>query len=268
MQNRIFTFWEPNSTIPMYLELCMETWKKYLPEYEIVILNYSNLFEWIERNTFDEILYTDFSLPLQSDAIRCAVLKKYGGIWFDVDTIVTSNKINEILNINSDFTLIGSHIAFIKATQNCPILDKWFEQISINIANYKSFKNDYDNMSFVKRILNKKILKKYKNWDYLGNSILNKLLEDNTYQKTLIDKYDSKAFPEINWANINNKKLKLSKAYRDFYFKNNYSKFALNDNCGIICLHNSWTPIEIKEMDKKEFLELENTLSEIFRKIL
>lgn len=31
MQNRIFTFWEPNSTIPMYLELCMGTWEKYLP---------------------------------------------------------------------------------------------------------------------------------------------------------------------------------------------------------------------------------------------
>lgn len=41
MQNRIFTFWESNSTIPMYLKLCMETWEKYLPEYEIVFLNYS-----------------------------------------------------------------------------------------------------------------------------------------------------------------------------------------------------------------------------------
>ena len=123
MQNRIFTFWEPKSTIPPYLELCIETWKKYLPEYEIVVLNYSNLFEWIDKDTFDEIIYTDFSLPMQSDAIRCAILKKYGGIWFDVDTIVTSNKINEILNINSDFTLIGSHIAFIKATRNYPILD-------------------------------------------------------------------------------------------------------------------------------------------------
>ena len=30
--------------------------------------------------------------------------------------------------------------------------DKWFEQISINIANYKSLKNDYDNMPFLKRI--------------------------------------------------------------------------------------------------------------------
>ena len=30
------------------------------------------------------------------------------------------------------------------------------------------------------------------------------------FKTTLIDKYDSKAFPEINWTNINNKKLKLA----------------------------------------------------------
>ena len=53
-----------------------------------------------------------------------------------------------------------------------------------------------------------------------------------------------------------------------FYFQNNYSNYALENNGGIICLHNSWTPIEIKEMSKQEFLELGNTLSEIFRKIL
>lgn len=268
MQNKIFTFWEPKDTIPSYLELCLQTWKKYLPDYEIVVLNYSNLFEWIEKDTFDEILYSDFSLPIQADAIRCAVLKKYGGIWMDMDTVVTSSNINKILKIDSELVMIGSHIAFIKATENCQILNKWFEQINVNIANYKNFKKDYDKMSFFKQILNKKKIKKYKNWDYLGNSILNKLLADDACQKTLIDKELSKAFPEINWANINNKKLKLSKAYRNFYFKNNYSQFDLNDNYGIICLHNSWTPKEIKEMSKQEFLKSENTLSEIFRKIL
>lgn len=73
MQNKIFTFWEPMDTIPAYLELCIDTWKKYLPNYEIVILNYCNLFDWIEKDTFDEILYKDFSLPKQADAIRCAI---------------------------------------------------------------------------------------------------------------------------------------------------------------------------------------------------
>ena len=268
MQNKIFTFWEPKDTIPPYLELCIESWRKYLPDYEIIILNYSNLFEWIDKNTFDEILYTDFSLPLQSDAIRCAVLKKYGGIWFDADTIVTSNKINNILNKNSDIALIGTHIAFIKANKNCAILNKWFEEINIKIAKYRDFKKNYDNMSFVKKILNNKNLKKYKNWNYLGNSIINKLIKDNTYKKTIIEKYNSKAFHEINWAKINNKNLKLSKIYRHFYFKNDFSSFALDNNYGIICLHNSWTPIEIKKMNKKKFFKSKNTLSEILRKIL
>ena len=30
----IFTFWEPKSKIPAYIQLCMDTWKKFLPEYE------------------------------------------------------------------------------------------------------------------------------------------------------------------------------------------------------------------------------------------
>ena len=65
MQNSIFTFGEPKNTIPMYLELCLKTLEKYLPEYEIVVFNYSNLFEWIEKDTFDEILYLDFIQSLR-----------------------------------------------------------------------------------------------------------------------------------------------------------------------------------------------------------
>lgn len=57
------------------------------------------------------------------------------------------------------------------------------------------------------------------------------------------------------------------------HFGNQIVQFLCIWNCAWelgknICLHNSWTPIEIKEMSKKEFLELGNTLSEIFRKIL
>ena len=32
------------------------------------------------------------SLPIQADAIRVALLKKYGGIWMDADTIITSGE--------------------------------------------------------------------------------------------------------------------------------------------------------------------------------
>ena len=44
MQNKIFTFWEPKDTIPSCLELCLQIWQKYLPDYEIVVLNANESF--------------------------------------------------------------------------------------------------------------------------------------------------------------------------------------------------------------------------------
>ncbi len=127
--NRIFTFWEPKDKIPAYLELCLETWKKFLPDYEIVVLDYSNLKDWLGKNIFPQVLYDKFSLPIQSDAIRCAVLKKHGGIWMDVDTIITSSNINVILDCNTDFAMIEPHICFIYAKENSIILQKWKKRI-------------------------------------------------------------------------------------------------------------------------------------------
>ena len=36
---QIFTFWEPKDRMPEYLQLCIETWKKFLPDYKINILD-------------------------------------------------------------------------------------------------------------------------------------------------------------------------------------------------------------------------------------
>ena len=80
--NKIFTFWEPKDKIPFYLKLCIETWKRNLPDFEIVVLDYSNIFNYIDKNTFNKILYNKkyFSLPQVADCFRIALLYKYGGI--------------------------------------------------------------------------------------------------------------------------------------------------------------------------------------------
>ena len=82
---KIFTFWEPKDAMPAYIKLCIETWKKYLPDYEVVILDYSNYEDWIGKDCYDSSLRTNFSLPKQADAIRAAVLNKHGGIgWMPI----------------------------------------------------------------------------------------------------------------------------------------------------------------------------------------
>ena len=257
---RIFTFWEPKENIPGYLELCLESWKKYLPDYEIVILDYSNLKNWLGENYFDPKFYINFSLAVQSDAIRCAVLKKYGGIWMDVDTIITGKKAREIIENNAEFALIYPHICLITAKTECEILTKWERRIKkrIEFVN-KAFKNKL----FLKYIY-PKMYKKITNWSYLGNDILNKIID--TEDKCLkLDRDKLHTMPEFEHAKSFNKPVKI---YKSFYFKHDYSDFALENNGGIILLHNSWTPEEYKKMSREEFLKTNNTLAEILQKIL
>ena len=63
MKKQIFTFWEPKSKMPAYVSLCIETWRKFLPEYEIVVLDYSNLEEYLGKHFYSSVLYKYFSLP-------------------------------------------------------------------------------------------------------------------------------------------------------------------------------------------------------------
>ncbi len=266
----IFTFWEPKEKIPAYLKLCMKTWSHFLPEYKIVVLDYQSIDEWVGKGVFDPSLYENFSLPKQADAIRCAVLKKYGGIWMDTDTIITSPIINEILNIKkSEFILLDHHIGFIVADKNSKILYKWFNGIQKNIKFYKQFYNNKVVKIFI-TFLRPKIKNKLEDWDFLGNYILKKQLKTkNTKQFLKLDKYKLKTFPENNWQREHNNQLSPIKLYQEFYFgEKDYSDYALSDTHGIISLHNSWTPDIYKEMSEEDFLKMNITLSNIIKKLV
>lgn len=258
----IFTFWEPKGSIPDYLKLCMQTWAKFLPEYEVVILDYSNLNDYLDKNYFDNILFKKFSLPMQADAIRCALLKKYGGIWLDTDTIITSPNVENFLKQDSEFCLIGRHIGFIVAKKNAYILQKWDKEIKERLLQFRLFHR-------YSKYFNKKYYNKLHNWDYLGNGIINKYLDKCGQDKFMkFDRVEIKALPEINYFENIDKNLSAIAKYQQFYFENELSEYALEDNKGVIYLHNSWTPEVYKTMNEKEFLEQKITLSALLRKLL
>ncbi len=271
MQNkRIFTFWEPADKLPEYLQLCMMTWEKFLPEYEIVILDYKNLDNWLGKNYFDKTLYEKFSLPKQADAIRCAILKKYGGIWFDVDTIVTSEDINQLFDIAPppELTLVGKRIPVIFAKQNARILVKWENGIKKHIEIVKQNTNNIFNK--IKLLFfNYKLFKKIRKWDYLGDAILKSLLINQPKEILYsINFKKNKIYPEKNWAKEKGIIARPEEEYRKFYFEGEYSEYALKDTKGLICLHNSWTPEKYRLMQKEEFLGQNITLSKLLNKIL
>ncbi len=270
MQNNktIWTFWEPKENLPAYLKLCMKTWQKFLPEYQVIVLDYSNLDNYLGKDFFDPILYQKFSLPKQADAIRCAVLRKYGGIWMDCDTIITSDKIRDILSIKSSFVLIGTHVAFIKADKNSPILKQWLKNIQKNIARYKLFLSKYNFWAFILnpkyRKRYKRVYKKFKRWDYLGNMLLDRILKHYDSNLTYFQSVDkTKMLPELCLTGISSKQ-----NYQKFYFESNDISKALNGNGGLILLHNSWTPDKYLKMNETTFYKQNNTLASVLKTIL
>lgn len=276
MNNKIFTFWEPCNNIPGYLNLCIKTWKKFLPEYEIVILNYNNIDEWLGYNYFPKELYSDYTLAKQADAIRCAILEKYGGIWLDIDTIILSNDFKRFTKIESDFILFNTHLGVIIAQPHAKILKLWLKELKKRIYVNKLLDYNFKVLREIIRILNKDYIKKIKCWNCLGNGLINKFLEK--YDKRIfysIDRAMCYSLPEFemmkdkNWEFHSDKKFEKEKQlYSKFYFEYDYSEYILKNSIGVILLHNSRVPEKYKQMSEEEFLKLNNTKSNLLKKIL
>lgn len=66
-----------------FIEKCIATWRKYLPEYEIIEWNEDN-FD-LEGHTFAKEAYEAGKYAFVSDYVRVYAIYHYGGIYFDTD---------------------------------------------------------------------------------------------------------------------------------------------------------------------------------------
>lgn len=243
---KIFTFWEPKDNMPAYLKLCMKTWEKFIPDAEIVVLDYSNISEYIDINLYDKQLFDGrFSLAQISDAIRAMLLEKHGGLWMDTDTIILDYGIEKYLNSDKQVTFFGDpfaktvHIAWINAKKNAKLLREWVKYNKGKIINFKKPEKDF--------------------WAYLGNSFVNPYIKDNPQEVEIIDVVKENCTPEKKYKGNN------PESYVEFYFKQNKISEIKSS---MIMLHNSWTPKFFKDMSEEEFLHCDCTLSNILCEIL
>ena len=74
---------------------------------------------------------------------------------------------------------------------------------------------------------------------------------------------------EKGWKFYSNQPFgKDKELYKKFYFENDYSDYILQNTKGIVLLHNSRVPDEYRGMSEEEFLNTNNTKSNLFKKIL
>lgn len=105
----------------------IETWKKHLPEYEIMLWNEDN-FDF-DCNRYASEAYKAGKYAYASDYVRLYALKQYGGIYFDTDVEVLKS-FDDLLTCEAFIGyegkgLIGTGI--IGAIKSHPWIDKLLE---------------------------------------------------------------------------------------------------------------------------------------------
>ncbi|MEE0691749.1 MAG: glycosyltransferase [Lachnospiraceae bacterium] len=80
---KIHYCWFGNADKPDTVKRCIASWKKYMPDYEIIEWNESNTD--FSRNLFAREAYESKKWAFVSDYVRLFALVKIGGIYFDTD---------------------------------------------------------------------------------------------------------------------------------------------------------------------------------------
>lgn len=87
-----YCWFGPNKQPPM-VQMCIETWKKHLPEYETMFWNEENS---PMDNEFVRMVYAKKKYAFVSDYVRLWALSIYGGIYLDTDMYVVK-KFDDLL---------------------------------------------------------------------------------------------------------------------------------------------------------------------------
>jgi len=274
VQHHVFTFWEPRGELLPYLELCRRTWDRHLAAFEVVGLDHANLETYIGIDTYELDVLKTFPLQVQKDAVMAAVLRRHGGIFVDMDTLVLAD-LSPLLQAleTSEVVLFDSHLAFMVARPQARILHRWVEIVQRRLA-----LGSGDGAA----------------WDALGNSLLPVVMDDVSRRvgawlrvppsmvprrrqllfRTLYRRYlrslDRREYGFIAEANhYGQDGGDPFAAYRRFWFDEDLMPdVVLKPGRMIVGLHNSWTPDWYKQLSTREVLEHPCLLSRTLRRLL
>ena len=99
---RIFYVWGVNDAKKRDVQVCIQTWRQYMPDYEIIEINeasveYFDFQKELKENSWFKAVYDRQMWAYVSDYIRVNVLYNNGGIYFDTDVSAVGS-MDEFLN--------------------------------------------------------------------------------------------------------------------------------------------------------------------------
>lgn len=105
--------WFGKSCYGKLIEKCLESWKKYLPNYEFILWNECT-FD-VNSVEFTKKAYADKKWAFVSDYVRLIALQKYGGIYLDTD-----------IEVLKDFSSFLEHDCLISSFTEGGLINTFF----------------------------------------------------------------------------------------------------------------------------------------------
>lgn len=99
MEKKIHYIWLGNNSKSNIMDICINSWREKLPDYEIIEWNEENLdfYKEIEKNKFLKECYKRGLWAFLSDYFRIKVLYEHGGIYLDSDMQIIKS-LDDFLN--------------------------------------------------------------------------------------------------------------------------------------------------------------------------
>lgn len=97
--NTVWLYWENHysSSMPAYLELCLETIRRQAGDARVIVVSPENLWRYIAPDSMPA-RYAALSPNHKSDYLRVRLLHDYGGMWIDIDTVAFESLSRHILS--------------------------------------------------------------------------------------------------------------------------------------------------------------------------
>ena len=121
----IWTYWVEED-LPDLVQKCVDSWKKFNPDYDIRILNRNSVKQWVPDLDLRELKMND-GPARESDFVRLSILPIYGGIWADA-SIKMNRSMDYIRDIQQEkqCEVVGYYLESFTSRSEYPVIESWF----------------------------------------------------------------------------------------------------------------------------------------------
>ena len=173
MIKNIYILWfQGIENAPYIIKKCIESWKYYNKNWNIIILDRTNINTYIKIENYIDLTKKNLLLAHEADIIRLCILKEHGGLWVDsttfcnkpLDDWLVDNCKNGFFVFHRPWPNLIINVWFIYSNKETYIINKWLES-TINYFKPRLQAHTYHIFTYIFENLTKYNYLFKKDWD-------------------------------------------------------------------------------------------------------